>query len=491
MPIGRRSAIFFAMNEPTLKALIDEIAPRIEGQRFGRVFTLGKARFAIDLRLGGEYLFISAEPQAPRMYLVKRKLRDLERSSRADSSFAAALRKHLANAEITSVEKVTGDRIVIFRLVSFSELDGETSNGLVVHLTGRSSNLFLLDGDNRIIDSLKGVKYGDREPGNIYTLPEGPPRSSEGETVFGLAGNETLSEALDRHYLKQEQERRLESAFRSAESDLKKALKKQTRLKEALLKDLEEHGDEEQWKRLGDILLANVANAKRAGSGFEVTDYFDEEAPTVTIPADPRHSVSEAAEEYFRKYAKARNAKTAIAERLDATEKETRRLEKELEDLKKAFDSGDIASIREVSPGEDKARLTADPVRNEKEAPTGTRRFVSRDGFEILVGKKSKDNDHLTFRIANSLDTWLHAADYPGSHVVIRNPGRREIPVSTLVDAAKLAAFYSKAKGESKAAVRYTLRKFVHKPKGARPGLVSLADFKTIMVEPGVPERSR
>ena len=116
----------------------------------------------------------------------------------------------------------------------------------------------------------------------------------------------------------------------------------------------------------------------------------------------------------------------------------------------------------------------------------GVRSFVSSDGFEILVGKKAKDNDFLTFRIAKSLDTWMHAADYPGSHVVIRNPNRKEIPHRTLLEAAQLAAFYSQGKSQPKAAVHYTQKKFVNKPKGSAPGLVSLASFKTILVEPKI-----
>ncbi|MEQ1924305.1 MAG: NFACT RNA binding domain-containing protein, partial [Pyrinomonadaceae bacterium] len=120
----------------------------------------------------------------------------------------------------------------------------------------------------------------------------------------------------------------------------------------------------------------------------------------------------------------------------------------------------------------------------------GARRFISTDGFEILVGKKAADNDHLTFRVARSLDTWLHAADYPGSHVVIRNAGRKEIPNRTLTEAAQLAAFYSDARGQTKAAVNYTLKKFVNKPKRSAPGLVSLASHKTILVEPQVPVES-
>jgi predicted ribosome quality control (RQC) complex YloA/Tae2 family protein len=116
----------------------------------------------------------------------------------------------------------------------------------------------------------------------------------------------------------------------------------------------------------------------------------------------------------------------------------------------------------------------------------GARRFVSSDGFEILVGKKAKDNDYLTFRIASSLDLWLHAADYPGSHVVVRNKGKKEIPNRTLVEAAELAAFYSDAREQPKTAVNYTQKKFVNKPRRAAAGLVSLASFKTILVEPRV-----
>jgi predicted ribosome quality control (RQC) complex YloA/Tae2 family protein len=124
------------------------------------------------------------------------------------------------------------------------------------------------------------------------------------------------------------------------------------------------------------------------------------------------------------------------------------------------------------------------------ETSSGTRSFVSSDGFEILVGKKAKDNDFLTFRTAKSLDLWMHAADYPGSHVVVRNPNRKEIPQKTVLESAQIAAFYSQAKSQAKVAVHYTQKKFVNKPKGAAAGLVSLASFKTILVEPKISIRA-
>jgi len=96
----------------------------------------------------------------------------------------------------------------------------------------------------------------------------------------------------------------------------------------------------------------------------------------------------------------------------------------------------------------------------------------------------------LTFRTAKSLDLWMHAADYPGSHVVVRNPNRKEIPQKTLLESAQIAAFYSQAKSQAKVAVHYTQKKFVNKPKGAATGLVSLASFKTILVEPKISIRA-
>jgi predicted ribosome quality control (RQC) complex YloA/Tae2 family protein len=112
------------------------------------------------------------------------------------------------------------------------------------------------------------------------------------------------------------------------------------------------------------------------------------------------------------------------------------------------------------------------------------RRYLSTDGYEILVGRASRDNDNLTFKIAQPNDLWLHAGDYPGSHVVVRNPTRKEIPHRTIVEAAQLAGRFSQASEDSKVVIHYTPRKFLSKPKGSAPGLVRLSRFKSLTVEP-------
>ena len=249
--------------------------------------------------------------------------------------------------------------------------------------------------------------------------------------------------------------------------------------------DLDKHGDPVKWKRFGDLLLANLNNAERCGDIISVTDYFDERAPLIEIEGEEHRPLNQIAEGYFRRYTKARNGLQVIAERMAATEPEIDRAEARIASIDAAIEKGDrdfLATLLEPP----KKKIQLGRKKKVEAAFKGARKFTSSDGFEILVGKKAKDNDYLSFRIAKSLDLWMHAADYPGSHVVIRNPNRKEIPSKTLIEAAQLAAFYSSGREQVKAAVNYTQKKFVNKPKRSIPGLVSLASFKTILVVPQV-----
>jgi hypothetical protein len=113
------------------------------------------------------------------------------------------------------------------------------------------------------------------------------------------------------------------------------------------------------------------------------------------------------------------------------------------------------------------------------------RRFASSDGFPILVGRDTQGNDYLTMHLARSQDVWLHVQGHAGSHVVVRVPDRSgNLPRRTLVQAAQLAAYYSQARDHGKVAVDYTLRKYVRKPRKAKPGLVTISQEKTIIVVP-------
>lgn len=262
-------------------------------------------------------------------------------------------------------------------------------------------------------------------------------------------------------------------------------IKKNKKLIDNLRGDLEKHGEPEHWKRNGDLLLANASSARRDGDKIFVTDYFADGAPQIEIEGESNRSISEVAGEYFRRYTKARNGKKVIQQRLSVAESALHSATEKLRSLDAAIEEHNEEYLTSLLPSTPKQAPQSKKKKTEA-AFKGARRFVSSDGFEILVGKKAKDNDYLTFRIASSLDLWLHAADYPGSHVVVRNKGKKEIPNRTLVEAAELAAFYSDAREQPKTAVNYTQKKFVNKPRRAAAGLVSLASFKTILVEPKV-----
>lgn len=480
------------MNIAELSAIRNEIEAELSGKRFGKLFTLSRLRFAIDFRPSGSgFLFFSAEPSAPRVYLINRRLRDLEKQSVNPNSFTVVVQKGLAGKRLTAVEQVEGERVLNFAFSGQDDLGVERAFSLTAQLTGRSANLFLLDAGGRILESLREMKGAGQAVGELYKPPHAPMRdyAEKNSEAVSSARGETLSEALDRKYLAAEYDARLASLADAARAKIRRRARQLERLSAKLDADLAGRGDAVQWKKFGDLLLANAAAARREGATFIVLDYYDESTPEIVIPADENVSITEAAESYFKRYTKAKNAAAEIAKRRNELENELQRLQAAAESLEKSIAEGDETAL-ELAAGDKKPEAKKARTRAAASS-TFARKFTSSDKFEILVGKKAKDNDHLSFKVAKSLDLWMHAADYPGSHVVVRNPNRLEIPPTTVLEAAQLAAFYSQGRAQTRAAVHYTQKKFVNKPRAGAPGLVSLASFKTILVEPRIPELVR
>lgn len=442
----------------------------------------------MDFRLpASQYLFISIEAAAPRIYLIKRRLRDLEKQSTNPTSFVMSLRKRLANAHLESIEKIRNERILRFAFTAVDELGRAVKYTLIVQLTGRSSNLLLLDKNDFVLDSCRATTGTGQETASRYAPPvrSSVPRKQLQTDVFSRGSFETLSESLDAHFSSLSAEKAFLSKANAARHKLKSEILKREKLARKLNLDLKNHGDAETWKRLGDLLLANIANARREGDKISVIDYFDEKTPVVEIEVDNNISLTEAAEKFFKRYTKARNALAELSKRLDDLESQILNLKFQQENLEQAISEKDEQFLSDFL--DEKPKANSPKIKDKHAAGfSGARQYTSSDGFEILVGKGSKDNDFLTFRVAKSSDLWLHAADYPGSHVVVKNPNRKEIPQKTLLEAAQYAAFFSRAREQPKVAVHYTQKKFVNKPKGAGSGLVSLSSFKTILVEPNI-----
>lgn len=478
------------MNNATLEKIAADLKAELTGQKFGRIFSLTKLRFAVDFRLReSKFLFVSAESFAPRIYFIKRKLREIEKQSINPSQFVLYLRKKISNAEVKSVEKISDERVLRFDLTLRNELGQIENYALIFQLTGRSANIFLLDANDFILESLRDNQGEGQQIADRYSPPSRPERAPVEEKIFVQNGFETLSDALDLHYQNLETEKDFQSRAKSAEAKIKAEIKKRENLIKKLNADLSGHGDAEKWKRFGDLILANLATAERKDEKVFVIDYFDENLPKIEIDAEGNLSLTEVSEKYFKRYTKARNASEEISKRLKILDSELENLAERKAEIETAIaeKNSDFFVIENASDNKNFRKKEYKIADSKSKA----RNFKSSEGFEILVGKGAKDNDHLTFRIAKSNDLWLHAADYPGSHVVVKSLNKQEIPNKTLIEAAQLAAFYSQAREESKVAVHYTLRKFVHKPKGAPLGLVNLSSFKTILVEPKIENENR
>ncbi|HYY57077.1 MAG TPA: NFACT family protein, partial [Pyrinomonadaceae bacterium] len=136
------------MHEQTISRIVREIKPLLEGRALGKVFQLSRLSLAVDFRTGdGRYLFLSVEPASPRLYMIARRMRDLEKQSQASSSFIFAIRKHLGGGRLLSLTKDEGERIVRFSFSVEDAVGAERNRMLVAQLTGRTANILLLDED--------------------------------------------------------------------------------------------------------------------------------------------------------------------------------------------------------------------------------------------------------------------------------------------------------------------------------------------------------
>ena len=471
------------MHDELIRRVVEELSASLIGRFLGKIYQLTTLSFAFDFGLRGSFLLISVEPSSPRLYLIERRSRDLQKASIPLEHFGQLLRARTNGGALVKIEKETNDRVV--RLTFRCEDDDGTTQlrKLIVHLTGRAANLYLLDETERILAVLRGSRA--QLPGEIYSSPEPPAQSNRGERIEEIPSGSPSAYA-DAHFSAIDSAKAFDSRAGTLRSRLRTSLQRQRKLKEHLRKDLAGHGDPEEHKRTGDLLLANVATATRNGNKVVLTDYYSDGAPQIEFEIDENTSLQDEAARRFRLYTKAKRAREEIALRLSSVDGEIEELETRNQELERIIERRDLAALESF----DKAAASRSPktlthrgTAASKSIP-GVRRYLSTDGYEILVGRTARDNDTLTFRLANPNDLWMHAGDYPGSHVVIRNPTRKEIPHRTIIEAAQLAGRFSQASEDAKVVIHYTERKFLSKPKGGAPGLVRLSRFRSITVEP-------
>jgi len=281
----------------------------------------------------------------------------------------------------------------------------------------------------------------------------------------------------------------LEAARRQLSSRLRQELARLDWRRQAALAALDDAAHAEEYRTAGELLMANLHSVNRGDEAVELPNYYDPGQRPLRISLDPTLSPQENAASYFRRYRKAKSGE-------DALQKQMAELEQKRESAHVLLTRVEAAqSMQEVELLRPEVERLA-PLRAPHEAPAAHRglrtapppkiqRIQAEGGWEILVGETKEANDYLTTKIASPDDLWFHVRAAASAHVVVRT-GRRpqQVPREVIMQAARLAAAHSEAKHSSVVAVDYTLKRYVHKPRGSAPGAVIYRNEKTVHVEP-------
>ena len=294
----------------------------------------------------------------------------------------------------------------------------------------------------------------------------------------------TLSAALDAFYFGRDRRDRMNQKSQSLKRLIKTHLERDEKKLALQEEELTASAKMEEYRIAGELLTAQAYLVPRGAETVELPNFYDPNGGAVEIALDVALNPAQNAQKYFKRYRKARVAQDLAKEQKEKTLKEMALLEQALFDLEESETEQDMADVRKaleeggiVKPAAGAGAGKGGRKKPKQNAESAPLRFEAPDGTEIIVGKNSAQNDRVTGS-AKGNDTWLHAKDMPGSHVIVK---AEQPSQETLSMALRLAAWYSRGKGAA-VPVDYTLRKNVKKPGGSPAGFVIYTNQKTVMV---------
>ena len=546
-----------------LEAVVRELEGMVADTRINKIHQPTADTLIFKLWTGRETLrlLVSLDGRFSRLHLTERDYPNPFTPMR----FCQLLRSRLS--VLTSIRQKAGERIV-----EIAFRGKEQDYLLIAELTGRHSNLILIDDKGQIVDALKRVDAGTEgrsiKPGIDYCYPQQQSRfdlrrelpnipetvhSAEdfrrwlmdemtpmtrsqavrlvssvesGETpstalkrfrkyltddlyqprIVGINEQEslllfpdaqdlesqvqtftTISAALDTYYYPLQFQSGQIGDGRELAVLIKKEIKKLKKRRDNIAGEEEKKSDFDERRQWGDLLLANLYLVQRGMEEVEVTDYSQDPPAQVKLKLDPRLSPQENAESFFKRYKKEKRGMGHVSRRLQETDDELSWFEGLSLALEDAESPEELQEIRqELLDAGVLKQQRIDPVRRKKEVSLPKlNSTVSPSGLDILWGKNNRSNDEISTRQTEKDDLWFHAHNQPGCHLVLKRGERKgELPDEDVMFAASIAAGYSRGRHDHKVEVMVTEGKNVRKPKGARPGLVTVNSYRAVIVPP-------
>ncbi len=499
------------LTQAELNWLMEAISPHLDNAIVQKVYSAKHPfEWCLQVRKPGAsfYLTLCCDPEAARIHLSAHK----PQQPSHPSGFTMLMRKWVQGLVIREVLAPHDERIITFK--------GDTRDpnwtppeegddaapahaprhdiSLVFELLGTHTNLFLLDASHTIL----GLAASDRLPGRSLRAGHpyvAPPRDHLPENAAGSSNRfcQDMPEEVpleERHTLvTQWFDTHLETARKQALIErlgarLRRHKKKLGRLVKNLEGDLERVEQAQVWKRYGELLQSAYGRVERGATQVEVDDYYEEGMPKITIPLDPKRSLQDNIDKYFKQYRRLSDASDRIEtrllhtmERLDEVTIWQQELATHIMEERDGWEALEETLAQRGILGPEKQR----PVQRSKTGQVKRlpyRCFWGSQGSKIYVGKGAKGNDMVSLKVARGRDIWMHARDWAGAHVILRMDRGAKPHPQEMLDAAMLAAHYSKGREDTRVEVTHTEAKYIRKPKGYPPGMVTVAGGSTILV---------
>ena len=421
------------------------------------------------------WLLVSFAARHTRLHLLAQRPPQLGGAPR----FVTFMRAHVRGGRIRCAEQVGAERIIKLTVAC-----GGRELLIWWRLWGNAANCLVTDPHGQVLEALfRRPKRGEISGGDYHperdldhlqarrTVPEaGSPRSDPTVRTFGSPGT-SYNEQVEEHFAALEQQERAARAERLAARARSAAQRRTQRLVQRLRRERAGAADHERQQQLGNLLLANLTRVEPGAGWVQVEDFHT--GAEVRIELAPNLSPAENAATYFRRAKRERSRLAAVDRRQQQAQQELARLQAPgTAGGAAAADTGPTAAPEQVPaaphPGTSRPQ-TAGNGGTGAPPPATPRRSggvleLTSGAFTVLVGRTARQND-AALRAARGNDYWLHCRDYPGAHVFVRHLATKSVPLETLLDAANLALYFSKARTAGRADVYYTQVKYLRRPR--------------------------
>ncbi|MCL2373758.1 MAG: NFACT family protein [Treponema sp.] len=437
---------------------------------------------------GAKNLLISLSPGACRVHQAFDSAPKSDRPLR----FAQFLNSRITNARIEEAVQLGSDRIV--RLTVRRDRERYF---LYLRLWSNAANVIVADADGNILDAMRrlpkkgefsGGRYvpeyaeetgaGAGKPGKDYRIREFSeelradlsPDASFNEKIDALYRMEGGALSLDA--LREEVRRKFEGSIDRIRVSVEKLKEKEADFLQA-----------ERLRECGDLILANLGGIKVNAQWLEAENFYAPGGGTVRIKLDPRKAPAACAEEYYEQYRKAKSGLAEIQASIEEGDRECARLREALKALLSETNPLVLHKrLRSGGSGGKASGLSGKiPARREDAKRPGL--SFRRKDWLIIVGRDVAENDALLRKHVKGNDLWIHARDFPGSYVFIKQKPGKTIPLDILLDAGNLALFYSKGRNNGSGDLFYTPVKYLRRAKNAPKGLVIPTQEKNLHIK--------